>query len=105
MNELTSDRVNQAVEAILATLGQPQTQSHAMALEAFQIGDSATIKRLSVVNLSDNYLKCLGYLVSAGKLTQNTDTILAESARSASEFVKDQTLKRLGDQINKALNS
>ena len=104
MTELTADRVSQAVQAILDTLGEPNSNLHSQALKAFQNGDSATIKRLSVVNLSDNYLKCLGYLVSASKLTPNTDTILAESARSASEFVKDQTLAKLGIEIDKALN-
>jgi len=104
MKELTADRVNQAVKAILKALGNPSTDLHVRALEAFENGDSATIKRLSSTNLSDNYLKCLGYLVSASKLTPNTDTILAESARSAAEFVKDEALYNLGLEIGLALN-
>jgi hypothetical protein len=46
----------------------------------------------------------LGYFGGALKLTPNTDTILAKSARSAAEFVKERTLKQLGDAIAASLN-
>jgi hypothetical protein len=45
----------------------------------------------------------LGYLGGALKLTPNTDTILAESARSAADFMREKTLVKLGAEIAKAL--
>ncbi|OWY64054.1 hypothetical protein B7486_49405 [cyanobacterium TDX16] len=96
---LTGDRVQAAVEAILDVWGEPATEQQKQALEAFHSVDSATIKRLSLFNLTDNYLKCLGYLVSALKLIPNTDTILAESARSAAEHAKDVILATLNTKL------
>ncbi|MEH1834110.1 MAG: hypothetical protein V7L29_19070 [Nostoc sp.] len=100
--DITVERVQAAVEAILNVLGEPATEQQKQAIEAFHSGDSATIKRLSLLNLTDNYLKCLGYLVSAPKLTPNTDTILAESARSAAEHAKDVVLATLGTELGNA---
>ncbi len=102
--ELSAERVNQAIEAILSKLGEPKSELHKRALTAFQSGDHQTVKRLASTNLSDNYCKALGYLGSALKLTPNTDTILAESARSAAEHLKDQVLGELGTAIAEALN-
>jgi hypothetical protein len=102
--ELTLERVNQAVNAILETMGVPETNLHSKALTAFQNGDYQTVKRLASTNLSDYYCKALGYLGGALKLTPNTDTILAESARAAADFVKEKTLNRLGAEIEKALS-
>jgi hypothetical protein len=51
-----------------------------------------------------HYCKTLGYLGGALKLTPNTDTILAESARAAADFAKERTLARLGAEIEKALS-
>lgn len=102
--ELTLEKVTQAVNAILETLGSPETDLHNKALAAFQSGDHQTVKRLAATNLSDYYCKALGYLGGALKLTPNTDTILAESARAASDFVKEKALARLGTEIEKALS-
>jgi hypothetical protein len=102
--ELTLEKVNQAVGAILETLGTPESELHNKALAAFQSGDHQAVKRLASTNLSDYYCKALGYLGGALKLTPNTDTILAESARSAAEFAKEKTLARLGAEIEKALS-
>jgi hypothetical protein len=102
--DFTKERVQIAIDAILEALGQPETDLHREALRAFQDGDSLRVKRLASTNLADNFCKCLGYLVSASKLTPNTDTILAESARAASEFVKDRTMQNLGIKIEHALN-
>lgn len=101
--ELTLDRVQTAVNAILETLGEPENDLHTKALAAFQSGDHQTVKRLASTNLSDYYCKALGYLGGALKLTPNTDTILAESARAAADFVKEKTLARLGLEIANAL--
>jgi hypothetical protein len=83
------------------------TQTTELTLEkvnqAFQNGDHQTVKRLASTNLSDYYCKALGYLGGALKLTPNTDTILAESARSAADFVKEKTLAQLGTAIANAL--
>jgi hypothetical protein len=46
----------------------------------------------------------LGYPGEALKLTPNTDTILAESARAAANLVKEKTLAHLGSEIEKGLN-
>jgi hypothetical protein len=102
--ELTLEKVNQAVEAILQTLGSPESELHTKALAAFQSGDHPTVKRLASTHLSDPFCKALGYLGGALKLTPNTDTILAESARAAADFVKEKTLARLGSEIEKALS-
>ncbi|NER25086.1 MAG: hypothetical protein F6J86_12030 [Symploca sp. SIO1B1] len=101
--EINLERVNKAINAILTTLGEPQTDVHREALAAFHRGDYLVVKRLAAINLSDYYCKALGYLGGALKLTPNTDTILAESARSAADFVRDQTLARLGTEIAQAL--
>lgn len=102
--ELTLERVNQAIHSILETLGKPENDLHSKALTAFQSGDHQTVKRLASTNLSDYYCKALSYLGGALKLTPNTDTILAESARAAADFVKEKTLIRLEDAIEKALS-
>jgi hypothetical protein len=101
--ELTLERVNQAVSVIIETLGKPETDLHTQALEAFQRGDYQIVKRLASTNLDDYYCKALGYLGGALKLTPNTDTILAESARAAADFVQQKTLAHLGAEIAKAL--
>ncbi len=103
--ELNSERVNQAVEAILATLGEPESNLHCEALLAFRKGDYQVVKRLAATNLNDYYCKALGYLGGALKLTPNTDTILAESARAAADFTREKTLSQLGAEIARALGN
>lgn len=102
--ELTLDQVKRAVTAILEALGQPESDLHKQALVAFQNGEHQTVKRLASTHLADYYCKALGYLGGALKLTPNTDTILAESARAAADFTKERTLARLGAEIEKALS-
>lgn len=99
----TAERVQQAANAILEVLGEPETTLHREALSAFQREDYMTVKRLAATNLSDSYCKSLAYLGSAFKLTPNTDTILAESARSAADFAKEHALTRLSEALAKAL--
>jgi hypothetical protein len=101
---LTTEQVQKAVDAILEVLGQPETNLHSQALNAFNSGDHQTVKRLASTNLSDYYCKALGYLGGALKLTPNTDTILAESARAAADFSREKTLRHLGAAIANALN-
>jgi hypothetical protein len=102
--EPTMERVNRAIEAILETLGKPENNLHSEALSAFHRGEYQTVKRLAAINLSDCYCKSLGYLGGALKLTPNTDTILAESARAAADFVREKTLARLGSKLAEALS-
>jgi hypothetical protein len=102
-SELTLEQVNQAIGEILSTLGTPESDLHQKALTAFQSGDHQTVKRLASTHLSDYYCKALGYLGGALKLTPNTDTILAESARAAADFTREKTLVRLGTAIGNAL--
>lgn len=102
--ELTQERVNQAVDAILEVLGEPEDELHRKALEAFRCQDYQLVKRLAATNLSDYFCKSLGYLNGAFKLSPNTDTILAESARAAADFVRERTLAQLGAKIAQALD-
>ena len=78
--ELTLEKVNQAVEAILNVLGSPENNLHTEALSAFNHGDHQTVKRLAATNLTDYFCKALGYFGGAQKLIPKTDTILAKSA-------------------------
>ncbi|WP_068819344.1 hypothetical protein [Phormidesmis priestleyi] len=102
--ELTLERVQIAVKAIVDVLDEPQTDLHRKALAAFERGDHQLVKRLASTNLSDYYCKSLGYLGGALKLTPNTDTILAEAARAAADFAKEKTLTWLEAEIEKALS-
>ncbi|BAY14157.1 hypothetical protein [Calothrix sp. NIES-2098] len=103
-SELTTAQVLEAINAIIDVLGTPETDAQIDALKAFHQNNHQVVKRLASTNLSDNYCKALGYLGGALKLTPNTDTILAESARAAAEFAKERTLKQLGAAIATALN-
>lgn len=101
--EFTTEKVQQAVDAILKVLGEPNSELHKEAQNAFVQGDYAKVKLLASTNLSDYYCKSLGYLGGALKLTPNTPTILAESARAAADFDRMRTLSRLGNEIKDAL--
>lgn len=102
--ELTTEKVTQAVQLILDTLGTPQTSPQQQALEAFQSGDHALVKRISLGNLNDSFCKCLGYLGSAYKLLPTTDTILSEAARAALDHKHQVESSRLGQQLVDILN-
>lgn len=101
---VTKEQVTEAIEAILSVLGEPTTSYQAEALTAFKNADYQRVKRLASTNLMDYYCKSLGYLGGALKLTPNTDTILAESARAAAEVQKEKSLALLGEKIATALN-
>ncbi|MBE9212843.1 hypothetical protein IQ247_09080 [Plectonema cf. radiosum LEGE 06105] len=103
ITEFTKEKVQQAVDAILEVLAEPEKELHKEARDAFVQGDYARVKRLASTNLSDYYCKSLGYLGGALKLTPNTDTILAESARAAADFNKEKVLSQLRDKIKSAL--
>lgn len=102
--EFSKEKVQQAVDAILQVLGEPETDLHKEVHDAFLEGDHKKVKILSSTNLSDSYCKSLGYLGGALKLTINTPTILAESARAAAEFSKEKVLLQLGSEIKIALD-
>ena len=99
----TTDQIQQAVDAILAVLGEPETELHQEIMGAIVKKDFDMAKRLAAANLRDNFCKSLGYIGGAYKLTANTPTILAESARAAAEFSKERTLDRLGAEIERAI--
>ena len=104
MPDLTTASVIKAVDAILEALGEPMNENQAEALKAFQDRDYQRVKRLAATHLEDCYVKALGYLGSAYKLTPNTDTILAESARAAADSERARMLSRLGNAIHNALD-
>ena len=103
-SEITTEKVNAAIAAILEVLGEPETDLHKEALKAFREANYQAVKRLASTNLGDFYCKSLGYLGGALKLTPNTDTILAESARAAADYARLRTLEQLGQAIGQALN-
>lgn len=103
-SEFTTEKVQQAVDAILQVLGEPEAELHKEARDSFVQGDYVKVKLLASTNLSDYYCKSLGYLGGALKLTVNTPTILAESARAAADFSKEKVLSQLGSEIKKALS-
>lgn len=102
--EFTTEKVTAAVDAILEVLGEPSTELHIQALNAFKSGEHQLVKRLASTHLADSYCRSLGYLGSALKLTPNTDTILAEAARAAADFAKDRALTSLSVSIANALD-
>lgn len=89
-NEFTIELVQKPVDATLDVLGEPEKELHKLASDAFAQGDYGVVKGLASTNLSDFYCKSLGYLGGALKLTPNIDTILAESARAATDFSKER---------------
>jgi hypothetical protein len=102
--ELTAEKVKTAVNLILEELGEPQTDAQRQAIASFNEGDHATVKRLSLVNPTDYFCKSLGYLGGALKLTPNTDTILSESLRAATEHNREIRLQRLGKKMGEILS-
>lgn len=103
-SEFTKEKVQQAVDAILDVLGKAENELHQEVHDAFMQGDYKKVKILSSSNLADNYCKSLGYLGGALKLSINTPTILAESARAAADFDKERVLLKLSNEIKNALS-
>ena len=101
---LTAEAVQSVIAAILAELGEPTTETHAAALEAFHRGDDSSIRILAASNLGDSYCRSLGYLISAPKLLPTTAVILAEAARAAADFRRDVALQNLSSVIANNLN-
>jgi hypothetical protein len=100
----TAEKVQAAVDSILATLQDGTNDLHKDALSAFKSNNHDRVQRLASTNLSDSYCRSLAYLGSALKLTPNTDTILAEAARAAADFAKERELHRLSQAIHAALD-
>jgi hypothetical protein len=101
---VTAESVQAVIDAILAELGEPTTETHTAALEAFHRGDDSTIRVLAASNLADSYCRSLGYLISAPKLLPTTPVILAEAARAAADHRRDLVLSSLSRVINIALD-
>ena len=100
---ISPEAVQTVITAILAELGEPTTEPHAAALEAFHRGDDSTIRVLAASNLGDSYCRSLGYLISAPKLLPTTPVILAEAARAAADHRRDMTMGSLSRSIAAAL--
>lgn len=99
----TQEQTEKAIAAIINVLGKPATDAQEQALEAFQRKDYLVVKRLASTNLDDYFIKSLGYMGGALKLTPNTDTILAEAARSAADHAKVRTTAQLSKALLEAL--
>lgn len=99
-----TDSVERAIALILEELGEATTPVQERALEAFKSEDYANIKRMSLSMPGEHFLKALGYLGSARKLTPNTDTILVESLRAAADYRREQIAAELGLKISEVLN-
>ncbi|TVQ08164.1 MAG: hypothetical protein EA368_12360 [Leptolyngbya sp. DLM2.Bin27] len=96
---IPAESVQTVIDAILAELGKPITETHTAALEAFRRGDDSTIRVLAASNLADSYCRSLGYLISAPKLLPTTPVILAEAARAAADHRRDLSLETLSQTI------
>ncbi|MBN3948447.1 MAG: hypothetical protein HWQ38_19115 [Nostoc sp. NMS7] len=103
-SELTLEKVTEAIALILEELGEPQADAQRQALSAFNSGDHARVKRLSLTYPTDYFCKSLGYLGGALKLTPNTDTILVESIRAAVDHSREVRLQNLGQEISGILS-
>ncbi|PHJ64994.1 hypothetical protein VF04_04210 [Nostoc linckia z7] len=103
-SELTLEKVTAAIALILEELGEPQNEAQRQGLSAYKSGNQTFVKRLSLVNPTDYFLKSLGYLGGALKLTPNTDTILAESLRAAVDHRREAKLQELGFKIGEILD-
>lgn len=104
VDALTLEKVQAAIALILEELGSPQTDVQHQALSAFNLGDHARVKRLSLTYPTDYFCKSLGYLGGALKLTPNTDTILVESIRAAVDHSREVRLQNLGQEISGILS-
>ncbi|MEM9906907.1 MAG: hypothetical protein AAF921_17955 [Cyanobacteria bacterium P01_D01_bin.44] len=103
--QFSAEYIQEAIDAILETLGQPATPSQTEALLAFNSRDDKSVRVLAASHLDDNFIKALGYLISAPKLLPTTPVILSEAARSAADHVRDRTLATLSDILEKSLRS
>ena len=99
-----ADSVEKAIALILEELGEPTSPVQERALEVFGNEDYAQIKRMSLSMPNEHFLKALGYLGSARKLTPNTDTILVESLRAAADYRRERIAAELGLKISEVLN-
>ena len=99
-----ADSVERAIALILETLGEATTPVQESALDAFHREDYGRIKRMSLSMPNEYFLKALGYLGSARKLTPNTDTILVESLRAAADYRREEIAAELGMKIGEVLN-
>lgn len=100
----TKERIQEVVNAILSTLGTPKNSLHREAREAFIKGDYQQVDIMASTNLADFYCKSLAYLGGAFKLTPDTPIILAESARAAADFSREEILLKLGSDIKSAFD-
>ncbi|MEO1353911.1 MAG: hypothetical protein AAFW84_35025 [Cyanobacteria bacterium J06635_15] len=70
--QFSAEGVQETIDAILNTLGKPATPAQTEALSAFNSGDDKSVRILAASHLNDNFIKALGYLVSAPKLLPTT---------------------------------
>lgn len=96
---LSTEQIQDAVNAILDALGDPWTPEQSDAITFFRAGKYETVRDLATYQLDDNYIKALGYLASAHKNPPTIMTLLAESARSAAEAQKQRTLSALSIEL------
>ena len=99
MQDWNKTAVEVVAIAIVKTLGDPVEPYQKEALDAFNVGDYATVRRVAATHLSDSFSRSLAYLGSAYKLTPNTDTIVAEACRAAADHARDRELRMLGQLV------
>jgi hypothetical protein len=95
--ELTQEKVQQAVNVILATLGEPTDEWQHQALEHYKKGDARAVKKINASHLRDYYCKCLGFLVSATSTNPNLRKILSAAANAAADHAQVRTLDKISD--------
>ena len=103
--ELTQEKVQQAVNVILETLGEPTNEWQHQALEQYKKGDAIAVKKINASHLRDYYCKCLGFLVSATSTNPNLRKILSAAANAAADHAQVRTLDKISDGNARAFES
>ena len=98
--------VHTALDAILETLGIPETPLHKEALDAFNNDDANKLRLLAATHLGDHFCRSLGYAVSAKTKPEipTVAVVLAESARAAADFAREREMNKLSKAIANALS-
>lgn len=103
--ELTQEKVQQAVNAIFEVLGEPTDEWQRQALEQYKKGDARAVKKINASHLRDFYCKCLGFLVSATSTNPALRKILSAAANAAADHAQVRTLDKISDGNARAFES
>ncbi|MHC5614710.1 MAG: hypothetical protein ACYTXA_27945 [Nostoc sp.] len=94
--ELTLEKVQQAVNAIFGVLGEPTDEWQHQALAKYKNGDAIAVKKINASHLRDFYCKCLGFLAALTSTT-NPHKVLSAAANAAADYAQVRTLDKISD--------